>query len=418
VAQTAAGGECRGGGATGVGIDETAFQEYAPDILAAAREMARKWFIFSTPNTAGRGAKLMKTYLDMPAIREGQQHDGFCVRYVTDPEGQPAWKGVTKVIEIDDIAVPERRRPEWRAALVAQYPLGEDDPDYKRDHLRNWSVGKGDSFFPLFARNPEKYILRGDEARIILAGQPIVRGRDFGERRPACVWMQIDPATGRLFILREWLGNHIGAHDARDVIAYASGELPLQALKDGALREVERLEKAAAAGEWPHLPWIPVNPARPWEFADWSSYEALKTYASVETEKQEKTDADILAARGVQLRMFHASPKIMAKVLRFLMRDFEDGMPGLLVSEYCPLTIKALAGGLQYPRPTITDPEPDTGKWAKDGVYDNIVEALGHAAVNLVDLSDVERKTADAERLRLAGRYDEGDGYVYDEGYD
>lgn len=412
VSQTAAGGECRGGGATGIGIDEAAFQEYAPDILAASREMARKWFLFSTPEVKGRGARLMKTYLDMPDLRHGPSHEGFAVRYVSDPDGTPPWKGVVKVVEVDDVAVPERRLPKWRTALVAQYPLGEDDPDYKREHLRNWSVGKGDSFFPLFARNPEKYILRGDEAGLVLGGQVMVRGRDFGERRPACVWLQQDPATGRIFVLREWLGNHIGAHDARDLIAYASGELPLQALKDGALREVERLDRAAQAGKWPTLPWLPIDPGRPWVFADWSSYEALKTYASVETERQEKTDADILAARGVQLRMFHASPKIMAKALRYLMRDFEDGMPGILVSEWCPLTIEALAGALQYPRPTVTDPEPDPGVWAKNGVHDNIVEALGHAVVNLVDLADVERKTTEAERVRLDGRYEEDFGYM------
>lgn len=420
VAQTAASGEARGGGASGVGIDEAAFQEFAPDILAASREMARKFFLFSTPEVRGRGAKLMKTYLDMPTVREGRGETGFKVRYVTDPRGHPAWKGVIKVVELDDIAVPERRSPEWRAALVAQYPMGEDDPDYKREHLRNWSVGKGDSFFPLFARSPERFILREEEAGIVIRGVSLVRGRDFGERRPACVWLQQDPTTGRLFVEREWLGNHIGAHDARDVIAYASGEIPIQALADGALREVERLNKAADAGKWPRLPWYTTLDGRPWEFIDWSSNEALKTYASVDTEKPEKTDADILAARGTQLRLFNASPQIMAKVLRYLMRDFSDGMPGMLISEYCPLLIEAFSGALQYPRATVTDPEPDIGKWAKNGVHDNVADALGHAAVNLVNLDDIMRATSEAARVGLAGRYEEGGegGYLdFDEGY-
>lgn len=420
VAQTAASGECRGGGATGVGIDEAAFQEYSPDILAAAREMARKWFVFSTPEVKGRGAKLMKTYLDMPTIREGRREVGFAVRYVSDPQGHPAWKGVIKVVELDDVAVPERRNPKWKSALVAQYPLGEDDPDYKREHLRNWTVGKGDSFFPLFARNPEKYILRGEEAKLLLATPLMYRGRDFGERRPACVWLQQDPDTKRVFVVREWLGNHMGAHDARDFIAYASGELSIQLLKDGALREVERVNKEADAGKWPRLPWLPQVPGG-WRFEDWSSNEAVKTYASVETEHQEKTDADILAARGTYLRMFAASPKVMAKVLRYLMRDFEDGLPGIMVSEFCPLTIQAFSGALQYPRPTITDPEPDLGKWAKNGIHDNIAEALGHVVVNIVDLDDVERRTSEAERVRISGRYAEGEGYVEsyesDDGY-
>lgn len=420
VAQTAASGEARGGGASAIGIDEAAFQEFAPDILAAAREMARKFFVFSTPEVKGRGAKMMKTYLDMPGVKEGREEIGFKVRYVTDPRGHPAWKGVIKVVELDDIAVPERRTVEWREALLAQYPMGEDDPDYKREHLRNWSVGKGDSFFPLFARNPEKYILRGDEAGLVLRSVTVVRGRDFGERRPACVWLQQDPGTGRLFIQHEWLGNHIGAHDARDVIAYASGEIPMNALGDGALREVERLNKAAAGGKWPPLPWYTSLDGRPWEFADWSSNEALKTSSAVDTEKPEKTDADILAASGVMLRLFNASPQIMAKVLRFLMRDFPDGMPGMLISEYCPLLIEAFSGALQYPRATVTDPEPDIGKWAKNGVHDNVADALGHAAVNLVNLDDLKRITSEAARVGLAGRYEEGDGGGYldfDEGY-
>jgi hypothetical protein len=359
----------------------------------------------------------------MPTVREGKNHriQGFAVRWISDN---------MKVVEIDSDAIPERRDPKWQAGVIAEYPGGETDPDYMRERQRNWSVGRGTGYFQQFGRDPEKYILRGDETGKLFPNVAIGRGRDFGERRPACVWVQKDPNRPRIYVHHELLGDHVGAHDFRDITMFLSGELTFNSLNLVCQQQIGAIDDVCKSKGWPRPPWFPGlanrrNEFRPFLYEDWSSYEAVKTYASAPTDSAEKTDAQILAARGIDLQMFDAKPYDMGKVLIYLLRDQDDGLPGILISEHCPLLIEAFSGALQYRKPTATDPKP--GEWAKNGVHDNVIEALGHVAVNLVDIQDLIDLTTRVERVRLEGRLDwgqdaeyreDGEGLGLDSGYD
>ncbi len=304
--------------------------------------------------------------------------------------------------------------------MLAEYPGGETDPDYMRERQRNWSVGRGTGYFQQFASNPERYILRGDETGRMFKDQPIHRGRDFGERRPACIWLQKDPTRPRIYVHHELLGEHIGAHDFRDITMYISGELTMDQMNLTCQQRLADIDAAHRAKGWPTTPWFPglnnrPGDMRPFIYEDWSSWEARKTSSLVATDAEAKTDEDVLAARGIFLQLFAGKPYDMGKVLIYLLRDQDDGLPGIFISEHCPLLIEAFSGALQYRKPTINNPEP--GEWAKNGVHDNVIEALGHAVANIIDINDLVAMTTEVERVRLEGRQSWGQDGPEDDGH-
>lgn len=430
VTQNVAAGKARGISASVVVIDEAAFQPYTNDILGAVKPMATRVWLMSTPNV-GTDAQAMSELVHLPTAKLGKNHSipDFTVRWVSSN---------TKIVKVLHRAIPARRNPAWWAALADLYnPLRERAPSYRRENLADWTVGTGKGYVAAeFAANggPDRYYLEGKKRavrngrRVVkwgptpIVGRDIVRGRDFGERRPACVWMQTvqtpwELPSGRvitikrLHVIREWLGDHISAYDARDVTSYLSGQIDKRKLRRGGIEEVERIN-AMGGKPWPTAksPWFAPHRHR---FLDWASWEATKTSSTSETHSREKSEAHIYEAGGVSLQMFWADPAAMGQLLRLLLMDQPDGLPGLLVSRHCGLILEALQGGLEYKKPTADNPHPEV--WKKDGVYDNVIEAMMHAASNLISLNDLANNT-EADAVESAGL--EGRSRVFTEGGD
>ena len=73
-------------------------------------------------------------------------------------------------------------------------------------------------------------------------------------------------------------------------------------------------------------------------------------------------------------------------VLRRLMSDWPDGWPGIVLDPACAILIEGLAGGIVYPEPTKSDPEPKQQK--VDGYYEHPHDALGYAVANSVKITE------------------------------
>ena len=93
------------------------------------------------------------------------------------------------VVEIDPWANPKKDE----AWLEQRRRRAVSEVAFRREHLRDWTSAGGLSFYPEFMERPGRYIRR---APGLIDGLPVIRGWDFGYRRPALVWLQYSPRRG------------------------------------------------------------------------------------------------------------------------------------------------------------------------------------------------------------------------------
>jgi hypothetical protein len=266
------------------------------------------------------------------------------------------------------------------------------------------------TFYPEFMERPTRYIRRSPG---LIEGQPVIRGWDFGYRRPACIWLQYSPTSGRVWVLRELLGQNIDTHSFRDLVLYLSGE-----------RSMEYLLKRPVAVEWVNaLRSNPRLPPPPWfetaggaiQYIDYAGPEALQRRAAVEGEDSARVDAEILGEEGIRLGVYHVSVKAREQIVRRLLQLRPDGHPGLLVDPSCKDLALGLGGRIVFKKPTKDDPLPDGP--AKDGYFEHLHDALGYALTNIVPAT--EEKPPEEPAMRWEGRQKvampAGDGIICNE---
>lgn len=232
----------------------------------------------------------------------------------------------------------------------------------------------------------------------LLEGQPIIRGWDFGYRRPACVWMQYSPKAGRVWLLRELLGQNIDTHSFRDLVLYLSGERPIEYLlrRPTAVAWVNALR---ANPKLPPPPWFDTTGAA-LQFLDYGGPEALQRRAAVEGEDAARVDADILAEEGIRLGAYHTTVKAREKIIRRLLMARPDGDRGLWIDPACRDLTLGLGGRITFKKASNADPLPDGP--AADGYYEHLHDALGYALTNIVPATE-ERGPAPVA-MRWEGR--------------
>lgn len=290
------------------------------------------------------------------------------------------------VIELDYWA-DEEKDAAWAAELRSR--MGEKK--FRREFLRDWTTSSGDAFYPEFVLNREKYIRPCEK----LLNAPICRGWDFGFRKPGVVWFQYSEASRRAWAIREWSPENIETDTYRDVVLYLSGQLYEEQLDHHSLRFVQQIK---ADPKYPDPPWFESHPSTEW--LDFAGPEALSRRAEVSRDSQEKCNADILATAGIILTVYSVPVSGRELVIRRLLKDREDGNPGLLFDPACPLLISGFSGGIAYPKPTKAHPHPTDP--AKDGVYDHVHDALGYGLVNVVPVDEAAPRVSSKPSQRHA----------------
>lgn len=231
----------------------------------------------------------------------------------------------------------ENNHPDYGIVRMASYDNVFLPPDYieslKRSYPESWvrryiegEFGFAQRGQPVFSGFSEK--MHVTELRYMPA-KPVLRGWDFGFRRPACVWVQIDN-DDRVCVLKELLGNNEYLNDFADKVIKMSNI------------------------------WFPDA-----KFEDYVDASGMQ-----KSDKTSLTSIDILKNKGLK-PMFRRIPvnsglMLIQKKITTLIGD----KPGLLINTDCRILKEALLGGYYYSEDSNKD-EP-----YKDGFYEHIVDAL------------------------------------------
>lgn len=304
------------------------------------------------------------------------------------------------IVELDYWADP-RKDEVWAEKMRRGMP---SEVQWRREFMRDWTSAAGESYYPEFVARPEFYI----RACMKLINAPIIRGWDFGFRHPACVWLQYSPISGRAWVLREIMPggftNESGRIDTgsfADLVLYLSGQVPLEAIQ-GSPRALQVVNDINATEGMPKTPWFGgEGMAIPLRFLDWAGHEALQRGRHPEHDSKERTDADILASKGITLGAYYTTPKARENVIRKLLLSKSDGLPGIFFDPACRLLCEGFGGGIAYPKPTRENPDP--GEPAKDGWYEHVHDALGYPLVQIVPVADLGA-FAPAPEMAYVGR--------------
>lgn len=277
------------------------------------------------------------------------------------------------VFELDYVADPVKRQPEWAAQMRAA--MG--DKRFRQEFLRDWSSAAGDAFYPEFGAQPHKYIAPA----LRLPNLPICRGWDFGFRHPACVWFAYSPRSDRVVVLREIMPENLDTYSFRDLVLFLSGQ-----------KRIEDIEKRPSAMAWvkkirddprlPAPPWFEADASAPIRWLDFSGPEATKVSASVEGEHKERTDKAILEADGITLECPSVSVKAREAVMRRLLQTRSDGWGGIIFDPACRILIEGMNGAIAYPKATKVNPDPTEP--CKDGYYEHLHDSIGYGLTNIV----------------------------------
>jgi hypothetical protein len=284
------------------------------------------------------------------------------------------------VIRVHYRADPAKRDPRWIAGVKKRSPSHHA---YLREYELDWSSPAGNPFYDTFAADPAKYVHPLKQ----LISAPVYRAWDFGYRHPAVVFFQVSQSK-RLWVIRECMPAGIDSHSFRDLILYLSGQVEYDAL----VRRPRALEWLAELGRMRKVDetWRAI-PEPPWfgqstQFVDVSGPEATKISATVATESKEKSDAEILASGGINLQMTWQRIEDGENIIRRLLLDAPDGLPGMLIDPACPLLIGGMKGGIAFPKPTKAVPIPV--KPHKDGFFENLHDCLRYGVVASVPVTE------------------------------
>lgn len=166
---------------------------------------------------------------------------------------------------------------------------------------------------------------------------PVLRFRDFGYRRPCCIWAQLDENTGCLDCIAEILGEN------EEVLAF---EDRVQALSNSKFRGATFID-----------------------FGD----------PAVDQHKDTGSTLHMLQERGVFVNYIRSDLEEGLRHVRLLLERMSHGRPLFLFDRLgCPILIRSLRGGYMV---------NENGKALKDGYYDHLADAFRYGVINVYDTS-------------------------------
>jgi len=160
---------------------------------------------------------------------------------------------------------------------------------------------------------------------------PVIRSWDFGYHVPACVFLQID-IKGRLLVLHEEVGERIQFHPF-----------------------VEKVLAVSAS-----------------KFADARFEDIADPAGNQRSDKSDLTNLEIMARFGLYPAVQSHVVFDEVTLLRELMSDNVESLPGLLVHNDCKVTIAALQGGYRFTH--------DGKHIIEEHPYEDVVDCLRYAA--------------------------------------
>ena len=185
--------------------------------------------------------------------------------------------------------------------------------------------------------------------------QPMYVGLDFGFRRPAAVFTQIDDKD-RWIILKEYMPSNITVHDfAKKIIEITNTDFPLAS-----------------------------------RFVYYGDPACNQT-----SDKGEKTSREIMSDYKIDVFTRKSSPVARIEIMQRRLQSLADGKPSLLINRGCNFLIDAMAGGYHYKDKGNFD-EPE-----KDGLYEHIIDALGYIAANMFSVKNADILRNDTKPQRL-----------------
>ena len=277
------------------------------------------------------------------------------VRYSADPEKDDTWLEKVKQ-ECPDLAT------------------------FQREFCLDWSSSSGLPFYPEFLRAhhlDKGYYIRNFETK---KGAVIVRGWDFGRRRPAVVWFQVVDGY-RVQVLQELMPEDIDVHSLRELIMFASGQIPIN---DGHLmrrpRAMDYIQKYAEGQN--AMPWFDLAT----RFMDFSGPESLRL-SELAGEAGERNAYEVLQDRNIQLDPQPQRVSAGEYIISRLILAHPDGKgPGLMLRPHCHILIRGLAGGLTHSKGVANKPAADTVN--KDGYFEHLHDALRYGVVGVIPVTE------------------------------
>lgn len=166
---------------------------------------------------------------------------------------------------------------------------------------------------------------------------PVLRLRDFGYRRPCCIWAQLDENTGGLDCLAEMLGEN------EEVRAF---EHRVQALSNSKYRSASFID-----------------------FGD----------PAVDQHKDTGSTLQMLSELGVNVNYIRSDLDEGIRQTRLALERVTHGRMQIQISRDCPILIRALRGGYRM--------NESGTKPLKDGYYDHLADAFRYGIINIYDYS-------------------------------
>jgi hypothetical protein len=286
------------------------------------------------------------------------------------------------IITLRHTADPAKRDPAFLEAIRVK--MG--DKAFRREMLLDWTAPTGASYYAEYEKNggDAEYV---HSAKGASGKRPLIlRGWDFGVRKPACVWAQYDPSMRRLWVLREmmpgWWDSRLDSdygidiRSFRDSVLFLSGQLPSQALSERAIDLVNRIAES---------PDYPVPTEHGWfsgneQFMDFAL--GREVNRRMETEEQLLTYADILSERGVVVTEANENWDVRETVMRELLTKRSDGWPGLFLDPACRILISGFNGGFQYAKKTKQNSLPEAAN--RDGYFEHLHDCLNYISVSML----------------------------------
>lgn len=197
---------------------------------------------------------------------------------------------------------------------------------------------------------------------------PLLRGWDFGYGRPAVRWMQIDPWSGRCFLLREFLGCN------QMLNAVSEG-------RPSVIDEVKRITEELVGPGYPIFDYCDPHGADKKDNAE-SSVETLRRHFGIHCIY--RRERIVTGIEEIQSRILDRSPLDPT--------NEESKVESLwLVDHSCKISIALYMGG--YHR-------EDDGTPKKDGYYDHLADVDRYVLVNNMNLDLVRRAQAKRRGFR------------------
>jgi len=386
-------------------VDEAGVQELFGTIWSKAAPMCPKMIAITTAQFGEKGAadflgmmeekkvpvKLIPELLNPEgpwpemnrsvAFYESRKHvqlKGFRTRKTV--------RGYT-VVDLCLEADPNKRDPAVLEELERRQP---NRRTFLREFRGDWTSPSGAAYYSEFEEHGGREVY-AHSCQGLIPGQPVGCGWDFGGRNPAVVMGQLDPFTGRIWVLRAVRCPNIAdTYALRDLVMVLRGQLDVGDLSAKTSSKVfSWLDRLSSDPRMPPWPWF--DPGL--HFLDYSSGEALRTTPTVEGEDAARYDAAVLEARGLYLTTLPVGVKARENIVRKQLRMMEDGYPGLLIDPACPEVIELFSGGLVYADGSKNNPLPNEPK--RDDKYHDLHDAAGYLIVGLgQSVSDVPLSSA------------------------